>query len=435
MFIPFSVSKKKEISMRDERNLEVSVSNLEDLERVNRFYLNFIQQKDDISEVIHLAEEQPDCIPFQIYAALLHVLSQSQTIMESGLKFFSQVNELYEQANEREKVYIDALGLAFERNLEHAAEKYKEATVNWPRDILAGLMVEFHCFEMGKPHYQLTMWEDMKEHIADQGYYEEHHFWASYAFALTLNNRPEDSLEAGKRALSLEPTNPWAQHALSHAYARMERLDEGINLLSENVANWEQYGDFVRGHNYFHLALFFLEKGEVDNAFELYRTQIKRDQVVAIYQHSDILVFLWRARLSKDLPEELLQEIKEELENFYQVESVQNVLREQHVFPFLSLTYFYLCLCLDKKEEAEHILSYISEQIDSESWRNAKEIAQGLKLFSEGDYAAASQILESVVHAVNIGGSDEQRSVFIETYNCAIELKEEAQISFTIEQH
>jgi hypothetical protein len=80
-----------------------------------------------------------------------------------------------------------------------------------------------------------------------------------------------------------------------------------------------------------------------------------------------------------------------------------------YYFAFLSLTYLYLCLHTNHFDRGKAI----KEQIPSE---DGKQIAEGLIQFSQKNYKAAYKALKRTYALMNIGGSDEQRSVIHMTY-------------------
>ncbi len=51
------------------------------------------------------------------------------------------------------------------------------------------------------------------------------------------------------------------------------RVDEGISHLSSTLSNWE-FCNLLATHNYWHFALYHIEKGELEAAADIYETQI-----------------------------------------------------------------------------------------------------------------------------------------------------------------
>jgi len=67
--------------------------------------------------------------------------------------------------------------------------------------------------------------------------------------------------EIGRRAVTLNPTDAWASHAVAHVMEMNARLGEGIAWLEEGSRYWAPYNGFVY-HNCWHLALYHLDRGD-----------------------------------------------------------------------------------------------------------------------------------------------------------------------------
>jgi len=387
--------------------------------QVDDFYRNFLLQRDQLGLVLANADQYPDCIPLQIYAAMVHILSQTAQGIKAGQRYFDRLEASFAHC-EREKLLIAAINYGRDNCLHEAIAQYTEVLIRWPDDLLAGLMIEFHCFEAGCPEKQLSAWENIREHYFDGNKVKDHplvgHFLAHYAYAYELVGQPAKTLAYGGQALCINPFNPWAQHALAHALSNLKAPQLGIEVLTLYKDTWSNYGDFVRGHNYFHLALLYLQNSDFDNAFNLYHSHIKRSTPDMVYQQTDMIVFLWAANLITDLPVAFKKLIDDELNALYIhiTKTNANLFEAKHLFPFLSLTYLYLCLHTNHFDK----IKAIKEQIPSE---DGKQIAEGLIQFSQKNYKAAYKALKRTYALMNIGGSDEQRSVIHMTYQHAQE--------------
>lgn len=90
------------------------------------------------------------------------------------------------------------------------------------------------------------------------------------------------------------PKDGWAAHALAHVYEMEGRADEGIARMSKTVQDWSVC-DHLACHNYWHWALYHIEKGcathlrhqlrscsntsitgELDAAADIFETEILR---------------------------------------------------------------------------------------------------------------------------------------------------------------
>ena len=96
-------------------------------------------------------------------------------------------------------------------------------------------------------------------------------------------------MPAARCALAMQPAEPWAQHALAHVMLTDGRLAEGAAFLQQASGQWTGLTSFMRGHNWWHLALFRIELGDDAAALRLYDEQVwgldksySQDQVDAV---------------------------------------------------------------------------------------------------------------------------------------------------------
>jgi tetratricopeptide (TPR) repeat protein len=104
---------------------------------------------------------------------------------------------------------------------------------------------------------------------------------------------------AGRRALELQPADGWAVHAVTHVMEMQGRIDEGIAWLTSRQADWSPAdgSNLFAAHNWWHLALFHLDRGEYDRVLELYDAKLAGPQADAILVLVDCTALLWRLRL------------------------------------------------------------------------------------------------------------------------------------------
>ena len=102
----------------------------------------------------------------------------------------------------------------------------------------------------------------------------------------------------GYKALDLNNKDGWATHAISHVNEYEKNPDEGIRFLRQTEANWTT-AKLFEGHNYWHLALFHIEKNEHEEAMSIFD-----DVILPRVKHSQLYIdlvdacsFLYRLKL------------------------------------------------------------------------------------------------------------------------------------------
>ena len=103
----------------------------------------------------------------------------------------------------------------------------------------------------------------------------------------------------GRRALELQPADGWAVHAVAHVMEMQGRIDEGIAWLQSRVDDWSPAdgSNMFAAHNWWHLALFHLDRGEFDRVLELFDAKLMGPQADMILVLVDCTAMLWRLKL------------------------------------------------------------------------------------------------------------------------------------------
>jgi tetratricopeptide (TPR) repeat protein len=102
----------------------------------------------------------------------------------------------------------------------------------------------------------------------------------------------------GRAAIAMNPDDVWAIHAVVHVFEMQGRIDEGIRFLMERRADWGA-GNLFTVHNWWHLAIYLLEAGEIDAALAIYDAEVHNanSQNVPL-EMLDASALLWRLYLA-----------------------------------------------------------------------------------------------------------------------------------------
>ena len=93
-----------------------------------------------------------------------------------------------------------------------------------------------------------------------------------------------------RKATAMNRHDPWAHHAVAHVMETQGRVNEGITWMESLADTWENCNSMLYTHNWWHVALYYLEQGEKDKVLELYDNRVwgiaqkesPKDQVGAI---------------------------------------------------------------------------------------------------------------------------------------------------------
>ncbi|XP_051628522.1 tetratricopeptide repeat protein 38 isoform X2 [Manacus candei] len=77
----------------------------------------------------------------------------------------------------------------------------------------------------------------------------------------------------GYQALAINQTDAWSVHTIAHVNEMKADVKKGLEFMKETETNWKN-SDMLACHNYWHWALYFIEKGEYEAALTIYDNHI-----------------------------------------------------------------------------------------------------------------------------------------------------------------
>lgn len=197
-------------------------------------------------------------------------------------------------ANPRERLHLEAARLLAEGQWRDAGRVLEDLSLQYPRDLLAlqaGHQVDFFLGDArmlrdriarALPHWQPGL----------PGY---HAVLSMQAFGLEECGDYAQAERLGRRSVELEPRDGWGWHAVAHVHEMHNDPAAGLTWLGRDPATWSE-GSFFAVHNWWHLALFHLELGEVDEVLRLYDRSIATGSSVML-DLVDATAMLWRLQL------------------------------------------------------------------------------------------------------------------------------------------
>jgi tetratricopeptide (TPR) repeat protein len=200
-------------------------------------------------------------------------------------------------ANERERLHLAAIAAALDDHYERAKTRWGELLRLHPRDTLA-LQVA-HAFD-----YITGDLARMADRVASvlpawssdmPGY---HAVLAMHAFSLEECGEYERAEQAARAALDLNALDARAHHVMAHVFEMTERADDGVRWMSGHIASWS-VGTVVATHCWWHIALFHLGLGQLDQALALYDRRVRAGRSRVIADLIDATALLWRIHLRR----------------------------------------------------------------------------------------------------------------------------------------
>ncbi len=280
----------------DARGVPVSTRSTSTLDAYEKALWQFQSYNGDPTQTLTDAlRDDPDFI-------LGHIFNASAMLMLSERQYLPAVNDslalasaLASQANDRELALLAAA-----RNL--AQGRWHEAVADWdrvlaehPRDALALQCAHLTDFYLGdainlrdRTARVLGHWD-----IDVPGY---SYMLGLHAFGLEECNEFGRAETAARTALAIERRDAWSVHALTHVMEMQNRYEEGAGFLESTTPDWSHDNGFAF-HNWWHLALFYLEREDTAGALALFDERLFRADCDVSMELLDASALLWRLHL------------------------------------------------------------------------------------------------------------------------------------------
>jgi tetratricopeptide (TPR) repeat protein len=195
---------------------------------------------------------------------------------------------------QRERDHIVASRACAAGQWRQACDLWERILVEHPRDVAALLAAHLFDFYRGDArNLDRRVARVLPAWSAELPLYS--HVLGLRAFGLEECHHYDQAMDTALQALSIDPRDPWAVHAVAHVHEMRGEHAQGAQWLSSRSADWAPDNGFAF-HNWWHLGLFHLERMEVDAALALFDERIAVDPQMAL-QNVDITAMLWRLQL------------------------------------------------------------------------------------------------------------------------------------------
>ena len=186
------------------------------------------------------------------------------------------------------------------------------------------------------------------------------------------------------------------------------RVNPGIDFMSSTVNDWSVC-NYLACHNFWHWALFHIEKEEYQTALNLFDSEIgKRAQnngmMLDIVDASSLL---YRLDLLK--PKQFVTQ-----KHWEDIYSLVEPHLNDHILGFNDAHFLMACLGAQHKKAAQELIETFDPSISSDSWTKVTiPLLEAMIAYNEEKYEQTVEKLNKIRYElVAIGGSDAQRDVF-----------------------
>jgi hypothetical protein len=384
----------------------VTTASADTIAAVNIYTADWIGYGQRLRTIFAAADADPDCAFVNACAASVHMALEARSGMEAAQPYLARMRAQAHDTTDREFEFVGAVDAWSRGDARGALEYYRDLAEQWPSDIASAKWGQYIAFNLGHSVAMRSLAGAIVRAHRDTA-----EAWSMLAFGEEQCHRLEAAEDAALHAYSLKQSDPWAHHAIAHVYESQDRTRDAIRFLHEQSQGWVDRSIFVRGHNWWHLALFHLDRGEHHSVLDIYDDHLfgiwpefGQEQVGAISA-------LWRLEMmGVDVGHRWQPLAKKIAERGF-----------EHILPFHDLHFVYALARAGKTkltDEFLHSLAMHAVASQDDVWATiAAPAAQALVAFARGQYARASLTLQSLLGQLHrIGGSHAQRDVFLQTW-------------------
>lgn len=360
---------------------------------------------DPVATVDAALAASPSMVMAHVLRAYLHLLGTEPEGLPVARASLDAAAAL--PANARERYHLEAARQITDGRWRNAARVLEDLSAEYPRDALAlqaGQLVDFYSGDSrmlrDRIARALRHWSGSLP-----GY---HAVIGMHAFGLEETGDYAQAEKQGRLSVELEPRDGWGQHAVAHVLEMTNRPRDGIAWMRGNVNGWSQ-DSFFAVHNWWHLALYHLELGQIDEALRLFDGPIYGKRSTMILDMIDASAMLWRLYLRGiDLGDRWAALA----DNW-----TPHIGAGNYAFNDFHAAMAFVGSGRPQSLQALLETQRTAMELDDDNAYFTREVGHGATLgiqaFGEGDYAKAVRLLRSARNiAHRFGGSHAQRDIF-----------------------
>lgn len=347
------------------------------------------------------------------FAADYYLTQENANDAQKAIPYFEQARNNIANANERERLHFLATEAWVQKKINLAITYCEEIVTRYPQDLLAVQQGQYHYFYMGDKSGLTCIAGSVLN--ANEG---NHYLMGMLAFGLEQSDRLNEAERLARFALDINRHDPWAQHAVAHVMETRGRYQEGIEWMESFADTWENCNSMLYTHNWWHIALFYLSRGEINRVLSIYdhhvwgkaRKSTPKDQVGAIS------LLLRLELLGIDVGQ-----------RWQQIAPYLRDRLHEHALPFQDLHYIYALARANRLDFAREMLFSMEAYAHrvppylQKTWQEvALPAARGLIAHALYDWRKTTKELKPVLHRLHeVGGSNTQRKLFLQIYEDA----------------
>ncbi|MEJ1159792.1 tetratricopeptide repeat protein [Prosthecomicrobium sp. N25] len=363
---------------------------------------------DPVASVDAALAEDPDFVMAHVLRAYLMLLGTEPAGVPEARASLSRALKV--PMTERERAHVLAAGHYANGRLGAASRVLEDIAIENPHDLLALQVGHQLDYFTGSARMlrdriarALPAWSEDRP-----GY---HAMLSMQAFGLEEMGQYAEAERAGRRSVELEPRDGWGQHAVAHVLEMQGRQQEGIGWMRRDTEAWSK-DSFLAIHNWWHLALYHLELGDIGEVLALYNGPIRGDRTALAMTMIDASALLWRLTLAGHDVGDRWNALADDW----------SPLADAGNYAFNDVHAMMAFMAAGRVDLAERVLEAQDRavrRVDDNALFTREvgsPVTRAVKAFAEGDYAETIALMRPVRNiAYRFGGSHAQRDVLDQT--------------------
>jgi tetratricopeptide (TPR) repeat protein len=354
-------------------------------------------------------ERSSDFVLGHLFRAIALYLVAERSFAASAGRSLIEAEARRSLANDRERRLMDAIRALVDGDWDRACDGLDGLLARYPRDALALQTAHLMDFFRGDAL-------NLRNRIARVLPYWDHstpgysYVLGMHAFGLEECNQYPEAEAVARQALDYERKDAWAVHAATHVMEMQGRVREGIEFLESRRLDWAPDNGFAY-HNWWHLALFYLDLDDAARVLALYDDEIATrtdDFAIGLVDESSLL---WRLQLfGVDIGDRF-----ERVADRWAAKGTQG----DGWYAFNDMHALLAYAGAGRADAVDGIVDAVTHAAAAGEVSNRMmseqvgvPVCRGMRDFANGNYAAALQTLSEVRdRAHRFGGSHAQRDV------------------------
>ncbi|CAH8390892.1 unnamed protein product [Eruca vesicaria subsp. sativa] len=375
---------------------EVNTSSDDCIHAIDSYFQQVLSFGRNGKVILEAPLHDKDCVLGNILAA--HYVSSSD--YHRAKSYLKAATSNLEQSTPYEKAVFESVSylMSEDRDDNLAFEMLAKLLKRFPKDLVSLKRAHILSFYMGQPSPFL----DLVQQVLPENQ-EESYIHGLLAFPLLELGRMEEAAAASRKGYEINKEDAWAHHCLCHVLHHECRFKEAVEFMKEVSVSWPSCSSFMYTHNWWHVALCYLEGGSpMSKVEEIYDAHIWKELEKEDADPPEVYLNALGLLLRLDVRDALDGSFKDRLKLLAaRLTDQENWYLEWH----LDILIIWALAKVGDVSRAHELLEGLKFRVSKMDKEKQQEIQKGIQLgeavyeYAKGNYKQAIQLLGSDFNA------------------------------------